>query len=61
MTYQGLIIRERLVGGGTSHVGMGYFLNDQLPQPASGGNPATTTLNTPRLSGLAILAPVVGP
>lgn len=61
VTYQGLIIRERLVGGGTSLVGMGYFLNDQLPQPASGGNPATTTLNTPRLSGLVILGPVVGP
>jgi autotransporter-associated beta strand protein len=61
VTYQGLIVRERLVGGGTSLVGMGYFLNDQLPQPASGGSPATTTKDTPRLSGMAILAPVVGP
>ncbi|MBV6499159.1 MAG: hypothetical protein CJBNEKGG_01609 [Prosthecobacter sp.] len=58
VTYQGLIIRERLVGGGTSLVGMGYFLNDQLPQPASGGTPATTTKDTPRLSGMVILAPV---
>ena len=58
VSYQGLIVRERLVGGGTSLVGMGYFVNDQLPQPASGSTPATTTKDTKKTSGMVILAPV---
>lgn len=57
--FQGLIIHARLPNDTVKIFGTGYFIVDTLPQPASGNTPATTTRDTPKLSGQVNFLPIV--
>jgi hypothetical protein len=56
--FQGLIIHARMPDDTVRIFGTGYFILDTLPQPGSGTTPATTTRDTPRLSGQVSLMPL---
>jgi hypothetical protein len=57
--YQGLIIQARLPNDTVQIFGTGYFIVDTLPQATSGSTPATTTRDTPKLSGQVNFLPIV--